>query len=573
MRRRVPRNRRRTPALAWLILVAVATAGRPASAADTPTAAPRALSTAATPPAAGPLSTRAVPRVAQNRAGTPPAPGPGPDSALPPALPELPPAAAPTPTSPLGPPAPGSATGLAPDTPSRPSGVSAGAAAAAAAATDPGAAGGTPATDSLDTVPGGGGATQPTAADVAPTIQQAAEKPTAAASTNSLMRALGLSNSPVQFYGWIQNSYTGNADGHPRNGVNFGVFPNHLANAWQGNQYYLIAENAIEPLVDYLNLGFRVDTLFGNDWQFTKSYGLFDRAFPTNHFAGIDLPQIYGSAHLPILTRYGMDVVGGRFYSPAGFESVQATRRPLLSVPYLFNFTPFTLFGVLTTLHLNERVNIYNGAVNGWDRWIDTNYKYSYLGGINATSRDTKTTFTFILITGPDQLPRFAPANSPFLPTGVVTNATLQGRRNPYYAGDFRTFLSSVLTHKWGGRLNEAAEVFFVHETNVQGLGPGGPRHVNNESAWYGFAHWFLYTFNDHVTGVYRAEVFRDQNGAATGVADTLYEMTVGAIIKPKTWLWFRPEARYDWAQFKKPFDDGTRGSQLTLAFDVIVLF
>ncbi len=49
--------------------------------------------------------------------------------------------------------------------------------------------------------------------------------------------------------------------------------------------------------------------------------------------------------------------------------------------------------------------------------------------------------------------------------------------------------------------------------------------------------------------------------------------MTLGLVYKPKPWLWFRPEARYDWAQFTRPFSDGTRGSQLTLAIDVILQF
>jgi hypothetical protein len=387
------------------------------------------------------------------------------------------------------------------------------------------------------------------------------------------MNYLGIQNERTKIYGWLENSYTGNTNGVPRDRSNFSVFPNRLADSWQGNEYYFVVENPIYPSVDYVNFGYRVDTLFGNDWQFSKSYGLFDRAFPNNHFAGVDLPQLYASMHLPILTRWGVDIQGGRFYSPAGFESVQAVKRPLLSVPYLFNYTPFTLFGVISTLHLSERVALYNGAVNGWDRWIDSRYKYSYIGGINATSRDNKTTFASFVIVGPDQLPRFAPVNSPFLPTGVVTNTTLQGRYNPYYAGSFRTYMSNVVTHTWDAKLTEAAEVFFVHEQDVPGLGPGGPTHVNKESAWYGAAHWFLYQFNDKVTGVYRAEIFRDQDGAATGVADNFYEMTLGLVYKPKPWLWFRPEARYDWAQFHKPFNDGTRGSQLTLAFDVIFQF
>jgi hypothetical protein len=43
-------------------------------------------------------------------------------------------------------------------------------------------------------------------------------------------------------------------------------FSNRLANQWQGNQYYLVVENPVEPN-DMVNLGFRVDTLLGNDWE------------------------------------------------------------------------------------------------------------------------------------------------------------------------------------------------------------------------------------------------------------------------------------------------------------------
>ena len=83
-----------------------------------------------------------------------------------------------------------------------------------------------------------------------------------------LNRFLGLEDAPFRTYGWIENTFTGNANGTPLGLSNFSVFPNRLANQWQGNQYYLVVENPIEP-DDIVNLRFRVDTLFGNDWQFT----------------------------------------------------------------------------------------------------------------------------------------------------------------------------------------------------------------------------------------------------------------------------------------------------------------
>ena len=124
-----------------------------------------------------------------------------------------------------------------------------------------------------------------------------------------LNRALDLEDSPIRIYGFIENSYNGDTNGLPRNRTNFSIFPDHLSDQWMGNQYYLVMDDPLEGS-DQLNVGFRVDFLFGNDWQVTKAYGLFDNAFPINHFPGIDLPQLYAEAHLPVLTPGGIDLRG-----------------------------------------------------------------------------------------------------------------------------------------------------------------------------------------------------------------------------------------------------------------------
>ena len=92
-------------------------------------------------------------------------------------------------------------------------------------------------------------------------------------------------------------------------------------------------------------------------------------------------------------------------------------------------------------------------------------------------------------------------------------------------------------------------------EKNVPGFGPGG---TPNDAEWYSFGNWFLWQFwkkddRDIMTGVWRSEVFRDNNGIRTGFAANFYEMTVGFIIKPKPYIWIRPEARYDWCQGAQP--------------------
>ena len=432
-----------------------------------------------------------------------------------------------------------------------------------------GGGGGEPTTESARIDAGG------TAA--APAGDAKAEEPAAPAKDETKLLMNGLEKIgvklPFTVYGWIQNSYTGNTNGVPKSALNFGVNPNFLANRWMGNQYYLILEKTLEQN-DKVNFGFRIDNLFGNDWQFNHMHGLLENRFKLNHFAGYDPAQIYAEVHLPVLTKGGLDIKGGRWYSLVGYEVVPATGRPLLSVPMMFNYgQPFTHLGVITTLHLTDKINIYNGTINGWDRWFNTQYKWGYIGGFSWTSKSGNTSFTTIIIAGPNQYPNFnGPGTQIILPgnTDVLNPGFQAGRRNLGYGGNDRYLMTNVLTHKWNDKLTQVLENDDAYESNVPGIGAGG---TSKNASWYSFGNWFLYQFNDKFTGVWRSEVFRDNSGVRTGFADNFYEFTLGGIYKPKPYIWIRPEARYDWAQHTRPYNDGTRRSQLTLAFDVILLF
>jgi hypothetical protein len=156
------------------------------------------------------------------------------------------------------------------------------------------------------------------------------------------------------------------------------------------------------------------------------------------------------------------------------------------------------------------------------------------------------------------------------VPTGAPLFPLLAGRKNLGYGSNDRTLFTTVLTHKWNDKLTQVIETDQAFENNVPGFGPGG---TNTNASWYSFGNWFLYSFNPKLTGVWRSEIFRDNNGVRTGFATNYSEITLGAIYKPWYWLWIRPEARYDWVRSGHPYNDGTRSSQLTLAFDIIFLF
>ena len=385
-----------------------------------------------------------------------------------------------------------------------------------------------------------------------------------------LSRLLGREDPKVHLYGWAQASFTGN----PRlgnRGENFGVTPNNLANAFVLQQFYVVAEKPLKH-DDAVDLGFRVDNLFGTDWQNFHSLGFFDNAFRPNH-VGYDMVQAYADLHLPILTEGGVDIKAGRFYALPGYEDGIAPGRPLLSTSYLFSFAhPFTQLGVMSSWRVTDQFNISNGITNGWDRWFNDTYRPGYAGAANWNSKDERTDLSLTVNVGPNQLPRFASASLNDVPNGIVRPPGYSGLRNPFYGADSATLVTAVYVQKWGERFTSIVEGDIARETGVPTL-LGSGRLASQTDSWGGVAAWLLYEWKPEVTSVARAEAFFDPSGLRTTVAGTYYETTLGWILKPKPYFWVRPELRYDWASAGRPYNEGKSNDQFTLGFDAIFLF
>ena len=124
---------------------------------------------------------------------------------------------------------------------------------------------------------------------------------------------------------------------------------------------------------------------------------------------------------------------------------------------------------------MTDRINLYGGTINGFDRWIDESYKWGSLGFATWKSRDDKTNASLIGASVPDQLPRFAPANAPFVPTATTPpSAALAGRANPFYASSYREFLSLVVTHQWTEKLTGVTETDHVWDPQIIGFSLNG---------------------------------------------------------------------------------------------------
>jgi maltoporin len=89
---------------------------------------------------------------------------------------------------------------------------------------------------------------------------------------------------------------------------------------------------------------------------------------------------------------------------------------------------------------------------------------------------------------------------------------------------------------------------------------------------WYGIAGYVKYDFLDWFSTAIRAEYFKDPDGARTGIAQTLKEVTLTPQFKIAKDLYIRPEYRHDWSD-QNMFDGSTRKTQDTISVGAMYRF
>lgn len=385
--------------------------------------------------------------------------------------------------------------------------------------------------------------------------------------TTSAAPAAPAAERPFKLYGWIQQGFTANFDA-PDDRVNFGVNFNWRSNDYRLNQVYGVLENTLEHDGRF-NVGYRVDAVVGHDAPWLAANGLFDHVTgldPTSGVGqegvpsyrnvnriGFDLPQFYVDFGIPhFLTSGGVDIRAGKFYTLMGREVCPAADTDFYSRTYENIFgTTFTHTGVLATIHATGNLDVVAGLVRGWDVFEDNNGRPSWQAALIWNSTDKRFNWTTVGITGPEQ---------------------------PDNDENDRTLVTSYVTLKFGSRdewlLSTGGHV--GHEENALSSPVTG---TAQDAEWYAYAVHLFYTVDPRVRLHFRSECFRDDDAARTavlkrpGFAASFYDVTVGFTYRLRENIRVRPEARYDWTPDARPFDDQTKKSQLTTAFDVIWQF
>ena len=348
-------------------------------------------------------------------------------------------------------------------------------------------------------------------------------------------------------YGYVDQGFTWNP-ASPSNRTNGLVQTNYRSNDYQLNAIYLVTERTVDTSRHAIQVGGRLDTVYGTDARFMLTQGLDEKIVPNG-----DMTLAFQRAYLNLFLPFGRgaSIKVGTFVTPIGNESGYAPSNFFYSHLLMDNIQPGTLTGFLVEYPLTDNLNISFGPNLGWGTLNNINHSVSYAGSATWTSTDRKTQLQFDFQSGKQR-------------TAVTSEDALVF----YYSLIF----DRQLADRW--------HYVMEHDLMNSRSRMGNPQ---DDYEFYTLANYLIYQINHQWRSAVRVEWLQNDGGPLSGViSDPLaasgnyYNITMGLNWKPRNHLRFRPELRYDW-QSRDPnstlplsFDDYTSAKQWLMACDML---
>lgn len=187
----------------------------------------------------------------------------------------------------------------------------------------------------------------------------------------------------------------------------------------------------------------------------------------------------------------GYSVMAGKFVTMAGAEVIAPTGNSNISRSILFGYAiPFTHTGFRVQLPLSDSLNVFAGVNNGWDQLseADASGKTSELGATFSAGMLSGAVVAYI---GDE-------------PVGATT-----GRRD---------LVDAVVTLKLSDALSVVLNADYGRQERTSGNG--------TSSEWQGVAGYVNFQASEAMRLSVRGELFEDNDGYRTGVAQDLKELT-----------------------------------------------
>ncbi len=286
--------------------------------------------------------------------------------------------------------------------------------------------------------------------------------------------------------------------------------------------------------------GFRVDAVAGSSIpRVSAAAGLFRDA--SGKAQDFDLQQAFLSYVAPVGSGLRLDI--GKFVSPLGYEVIEgydgyddnATRS------FLFGYAvPFTHTGLKASYTFGDQIAGMVMLVNGWDNAKDNNTAKSFGAQLTWTPSKSVT---------------------------AVANYIVGAERSDTN-GDSRNVID--LNAQWKATDRTVLAVDFVYGSEPNAVTQG------QTAMWNGVVGYARFGLSDTFALVFRGEIFNDRDGARTGVAQKLKEVTLTPELKVGSHLVFRGDLRVDFSDkevFEGPDGVLTKKQQPTVLLNALYTF
>jgi hypothetical protein len=192
--------------------------------------------------------------------------------------------------------------------------------------------------------------------------------------TYMLMQAINGNKSRFKIYGWFDiggNASTSNKGRYSNGETAYDVIPNSI----QLDQAVLYFERLPDTVqTDHFDWGFRFTNLYGLDYRYTTSKGIFSQQLlgkGSGNIYGYDPVMYYLDFYIPKIAR-GMDIRVGRYISLPDIEAQLAPNNYTYSHSITYTYDCYTQNGINTTTKLTSHLTVQAGVSGGCETavWI-----------------------------------------------------------------------------------------------------------------------------------------------------------------------------------------------------------
>lgn len=340
----------------------------------------------------------------------------------------------------------------------------------------------------------------------------------------------------IMFSGYVTTTYTWASEDN--DGAIVGRFYDRYHNQFTLNAVKVVVERPLD--VTKKDAGFRVDALFGTNATVLQTA---DFNLGTNG----DIIQAFAALNFPTGEGTYLQLRGGKYATPMGFEVIEDVVNPNLSIGNQFVFLEnFTQLGVGAYWKATPALEVQLHILQGWDDIVDNNTEKSYMARAAFSAS----------------------------PTTTIALLGYLGSEQQRLAGPKRFGGQALLTTKLGSSVSFALQGDYGEEEGLLLPDPAN-------ATWWGVGGWLWFDLSSAVGLAFRGDYISDSDGVRTSnyfyppSADRKFGNGTATLnIRQFGGFLFRPEFRVD---FSNQEDYGVPGdaskTQVSVGMGVSYIF